>query len=458
MVSGTPSTDGTFKFSETARDSAGRSIVVPITLTIAPAFIAVTLTDGYVGESYSYPLLNLGENPSSKIESPLPPGIKLGAYMVAPAQNGFDQQYVPAVTGTPEKEGVYKFEVLFTLGFPFGGSSRYDFTVKILPKLPPIQFASPLPQSRVAQPYNAVLLSGGLAPYTFIVSSGSVPEGLAISAQSLSLAGAPKFAGDYAFTVDAYEAGGNQASQGFRLSVLPYKIGSDNIVNAAAYTAGPVSPGEIFTVFGADLGPEALAKMVPDGQGGFGSALSGTRVLFNGAPAPLLYVSYGQVAAIVPYGVAGAKTVKLEVERNGVRGDALDLPVSDIAPGIFTQNGTGTGPGAILNQDYSLNSASNPAERGSVVMIYATGLGALSTPSADGSIVKGIATHLAPVTVQIGSGNAEVLYAGSAPGLVAGLSQINAVIPTDAPTGSNLPIVLVAGGIKSQAGVAVFVK
>jgi uncharacterized protein (TIGR03437 family) len=229
-------------------------------------------------------------------------------------------------------------------------------------------------------------------------------------------------------------------------------------VYAAAYTDVPVSPGEIFTVFGADLGPEALAKMVPDQQGLFGSALSGTRVLFNGAPAPLLYVSYGQVAAIVPYGVAGAKTGKLEVERNGVLGDALDLPVSAVAPGIFTANGTGTGPGAILNQDYSLNSALNPAERGSVVMIYATGLGVLSTPTADGSILTGIATHLAPVTVQIGSSNAEVLYAGSAPGLVAGLSQINAVITPDAVANSTLPVVLLAGGIKSQAGVTVFVK
>jgi uncharacterized protein (TIGR03437 family) len=288
--------------------------------------------------------------------------------------------------------------------------------------------------------------------------SGSVPDGLAVSAENLSLAGAPKFARAYAFTVAATDGGGTQAIQGFRLSVLPYKIPSDNIMNAASYTAVTVSPGEIIAIFGDDLGQETLAQMVPDEQGVIGSALSGTKVLFNGTPAPLLYVSYFQVGAIVPYGVAGAKTVKLEFERNGVKGDALDLPVSDFALGIFTENGSGTGPGAILNKDYSLNSSSNPAERGSFVMIYATGLGVLDTPTADGSVVKDIARHLAPVTAQIGGANAEVLYAGSAPGIVAGCSQVNVAIPTDAPTGNDLPIVLLVGESKSLVGVTIAMK
>ncbi len=55
--------------------------------------------------------------------------------------------------------------------------------------------------------------------------------------------------------------------------------------------------------------------------------------------------------------------------------NAVTVPVQATAPGIFAADGSGTGGGAILNQDYSLNVRLNPAARGSVIAIYLTGAG-----------------------------------------------------------------------------------
>ena len=112
------------------------------------------------------------------------------------------------------------------------------------------------------------------------------------------------------------------------------------------------------------------------------------------------------------------------------------------SPGIFTANSSGKGPGAILNQDYSLNDASNPAPAGSTVLLYATGEGVLNPPAATGSVTSKTPPYpvpvASPVTVTFEvttNGNtisvpANVTYAGEAPGFVFGAMQVNVVIPT----------------------------
>jgi uncharacterized protein (TIGR03437 family) len=128
-------------------------------------------------------------------------------------------------------------------------------------------------------------------------------------------------------------------------------------------------------------------------------------------------------------------------------------------PGVFTVDSTGTGLGAIVNQDGTVNGAVNPAARGSVVSIFATGEGQTSPPGVTGSVTgSGLKTPLQQVTVAIGGIGATVQYAGSAPGSVAGLLQVNAVVPAGVSPGSAVPVIVSVGGISSQAGATIAVK
>jgi len=192
------------------------------------------------------------------------------------------------------------------------------------------------------------------------------------------------------------------------------------------------------------------------------TTLSGTRVLFNGVAAPLLYVSGYQINAIVPYAVSGRTSVDVEVEYAGVRSEAATVPVLLSRPGIFTWDGSGRGQGNILNQDGTFNSPSNPARRGSTITMFGTGGGEADPGVVDGQIVAGIRprTNL-PVSVLFDlagpSTEAEVLYAGGVPGSVAGVLQLNVRVPSNAHTGDAVNFTVVIGDqwTWSQATVAV---
>jgi uncharacterized protein (TIGR03437 family) len=135
------------------------------------------------------------------------------------------------------------------------------------------------------------------------------------------------------------------------------------------------------------------------------------------------------------------------------------LPVAGSAPGVFTLDATGTGQAAVLNQDGSVNSATNPAARGSAISIYATGEGQTSPAGVTGSVTQSnTKTPLLPVTAKIGGIDATVQYVGPAPGEVAGLLQVNAVIPQGASPGLAEPVTVSVGGIVSQAGVTIAVN
>lgn len=133
------------------------------------------------------------------------------------------------------------------------------------------------------------------------------------------------------------------------------------------------------------------------------------------------------------------------------------MPLGTAAPGIFTDDGSGTGQGAVLNQDYSLNGPSNPAARGSIAIFYATGIGPTS-PCFDGQVWQSnLPSATLPVSVDVGGSGAQVLYDGQAPDLVSGVAQFNIVIPSNASTGI-VSLTLAVGGIFSQPGVTIAVK
>jgi len=148
------------------------------------------------------------------------------------------------------------------------------------------------------------------------------------------------------------------------------------------------------------------------------------------------------------------------LEYKGSKANSITLPVAAAAPAIFTISASGAGPGAILNQTNSVNSTAAPARRNEVIQIFATGEGETEPGGIDGRLMPGnaLARPKLPVTVRIGTVDAPLTYAGSAPGLVAGVFQVNARIPATAPLGDAVPITVTVGGIQSQAGVTLVIR
>jgi uncharacterized protein (TIGR03437 family) len=231
-----------------------------------------------------------------------------------------------------------------------------------------------------------------------------------------------------------------------------------SVVNAAGFQSGAVAPGEIISIFGSGIGP-ATGTSWQFVNGVALTTLAQTEILFNGTPTPLIYVSATQINAIVPYEVAGSGSVSMQISYQGSLTGVVSLNVAATAPGLFTADGSGSGAGAILNSDNSLNTAANPAAAGSIVQIFATGEGVTNPASTDGKLQSGatLPKPVAAVSVTIGGQPATVQYAGTAPGSVAGFLQVNAVVPSGLPSGPE-PIVLKVGNASSQAGVTVAVR
>jgi len=244
-----------------------------------------------------------------------------------------------------------------------------------------------------------------------------------------------------------------------RLSNTTPTLSASGAVNGASFTSGPVAPGEILSLFGSAIGPPTAAAGVFTNPRLVADSLDGLHVFFDGVPAPVLYGSSRQVNTVVPFSVAGHPTIQLQLEYLGAFSSPITLPVALTAPAVFSVDGSGKGGGAILNQNGSVNSAANPAHRGDTVSIFATGAGATTPPSYDGLLnAAPLGLPNAGVTVTIGGASAPVPFAGAAPGLIAGAIQINAQIPTSAPTGSAVPLQVTMGTSLAQQGITVAIQ
>ncbi len=249
----------------------------------------------------------------------------------------------------------------------------------------------------------------------------------------------------------------------FSGSLMVYGLLSQNtaaigeVANAASEYGGPVAPGEMVSIFGSGLGSSTLVTdaEVSTTPGKLSYNIKGTQVMINGAAAPLLYAREDQVAAVVPYSAAGQRSLSLQVQYQGQRTATMQIPIAPTAPGLFTLDRSGSGPGAILNEDTSINSPANPAVRGSIVALYGTGQGQ-TDPGGQEDEIPGdaLATVVSPVQVTIGGQPADLLYAGTAPTL-AGVMQINVRVPSGIKPGSAVPVVVAIGGVKSQPGVTI---
>ena len=238
-----------------------------------------------------------------------------------------------------------------------------------------------------------------------------------------------------------------------------------SVVNAASYIGGPISPGEVVTIFGTGIGPATAAYATTDpATGKLATMIGGVQVLLSGIAAPMIYASNTQVSAVVPYEMVFVNHSPVAIEYAGGSSNSDQLTVAAAAPGLFAQNSSGSGPGAILNQDNSLNGPSHAAAKGSIVQVFMTGEGQTSPLGVSGAIttVTLPPPQVTPAPVQsiqvsINGQPALYTYAGEAPGMVAGVMQLNVQIPGNAPSGA-LSIQVSAGGNMSQSGVTVAVQ
>jgi uncharacterized protein (TIGR03437 family) len=273
--------------------------------------------------------------------------------------------------------------------------------------------------------------SGNLLQSTYV--AGALPDHLG-NALALGLNGAVYLTGladgNFVPTRQIPGVSGDLFLMRLSTSSAPQTVRLACIGNAGSYNAGALAAGEIVSLFGEGLGP--AQGVTPTVDDVFPNELAGVAVTFDGMPAPLLYVQDGQVNTVVPWQLTAGAVTTICVSYAGAATNCLARSLSEAAPGLFTSDGLYA---AAINQDGTVNSAVNPAPRGSVVSIFATGLGQIMPTPQDGAImVPPLGTNILPAKIGVTIGGIifsivpmDVLYSGPAPFEVAGVSQINLI-------------------------------
>jgi uncharacterized protein (TIGR03437 family) len=236
--------------------------------------------------------------------------------------------------------------------------------------------------------------------------------------------------------------------------MTPLIAGISTGANSSFPPEGMIVPAEIISIYGSALGPLTPAIAAPDSTGSYPTTLAGVRVLVGGIPAPLLYVSDIQINAVTPVEI-GADTEGVQIVRDGNAAPTFRTVVLPGFPSIFY----GSNAIGVLNADGTWNSIANPASLGSIVSIWTTGMHPKT--GVDGHVATS-ASNNADCSVQINgvasAVAAPVLYCGDAPGLIFGVTQLNVLLPVNAPAlQGSIDLHLSSGGVNGN-GVSVYVR
>ena len=239
----------------------------------------------------------------------------------------------------------------------------------------------------------------------------------------------------------------------------PPVIGPNTILSTASFETGAIAPGDQLTLLGVNLGPTDGIRADPTKT--LPTTLGQTTVTFDGVAAPLYYVSDGVVQVQSPVGLTPRSTTRILVTASTGSSLAIPVPVFSTNPGIFTYDASGHGQAKAVNQDGSLNGDGTitgsdvPAAAGSVIQVYASGLGAVNPQVSQGTPAPNSPLSLVTgrVTAAIAGVPADVSFAGLAPGMI-GVYQVNITVPAKLPSGTARLVVYV-DGIASQNAVTV---
>lgn len=249
-------------------------------------------------------------------------------------------------------------------------------------------------------------------------------------------------------TAQARNAAGNlQGTTRLTAGVIsnpnPPVISPGAIVSSASYAAqAPLAPGSLIAIFGSHLADGlATAQTLP-----LPTELGQTQVLLGGQLLPLIFVSDGQINAMLPYDLTVNTQHQLIVQRGTSYTTPEPIPVAAAEPAVFTRDLTGTGQGLVFDAHFQLVDSSHPAAQGDVIILYTAGLGDVAAKIEAGSPapVDSLIPTTNPIKVMIGDVEApQVLFAGLAPGFT-GLYQVNVVIPQGVEPGDSVPVVISA--------------
>jgi uncharacterized protein (TIGR03437 family) len=254
---------------------------------------------------------------------------------------------------------------------------------------------------------------------------------------------------------------------GFSISITgvtlgPPAIGPSTIVSTATFENGVLAPGDQVSLLGINLGPADGVRASAGAN--LPTSLAGTTVTFDGVAAPLYYVSDRVVAAHAPVTLSPGSVTRVQVTNASGSSAAVPVLVVSAKPGIFTYEARGQGQAKAINEDGSVNGdgsitgTDKPASPGSVIQVFATGLGPLDPVVPQGTLAPAspLSTATLPVSAMIGGKTAKVVWAGAAPGQI-GVYQVNLIVPLLAPSGA-ARIVLSVDGNNSQNGVTVQIQ
>lgn len=266
------------------------------------------------------------------------------------------------------------------------------------------------------------------------------------------------------------------ASNQVAFTVAPPGPRLQSVVNAASFSgdsaAPALAPGEIVSIFGSGLGPATALTATPSGNaypttlGSPAAVVEFETATNTWVAAPLIAISANLINCQVPFGIGANSNQRMRVTYNSIT--SANFTYSGVAadPGVFTVDSSGRGQAAALNyiaetQTFSLNSASNPAPRGGVLVLYLTGAGAITpAPATDGTLVGAtpIPNLVGTPSVTIGGEAASVLTATAIPGALGGLAQLSVTVPSGLKAGKELAVVVSIGGRNSPATATVSVK
>ncbi|MCW5978771.1 MAG: hypothetical protein KIT09_11870 [Bryobacteraceae bacterium] len=239
---------------------------------------------------------------------------------------------------------------------------------------------------------------------------------------------------------------------GLPLSAQTPNVNEGGVGNSAT-GAATVAPGSLVSIFGSELASStAVADSIP-----LSTSLANVSVTFNDVPAPLHFVSPGQINAQLPWDTLPAGmlsgTANVVVTRAGASSAPREVSVGPFSPGIYSFNNLAIA----INPDGTLAQpvgsipglTTRPAQRGEFLILLATGLGAVSAPIANGASSQDqLRTVLTPPIVTVGGITTPVAFAGLSPDFV-GIYQVNTEVAQTVASGDALPLQFQVGGITS---------
>ncbi len=243
----------------------------------------------------------------------------------------------------------------------------------------------------------------------------------------------------------------------------PPQIGYNGIVNIATYTQQEAAAqGDIFGIFGTQFAANGTAAQNPFTP--LATTLGNTQVLVNNVPAPLYYVSPGQINFQLPYSLTPGQAATVQVVSNGQPGNTRPLNIAAVVPRLLPYLPL-PNYGLIINYgDGSLafptgsnvpGFQTHPAKPGDTLIMYGIGFGQTNPAATEGQAASSSPLQqIQKLTVTFGSSfqgiaNGVVGFAGLTPTDV-GLYQINVTLPANVPLGSAIPVYVVVNGVQSQ--------